>query len=414
MNALVSALHVAVKDLRRSFRSTFALGMMLAVPLLITGLIYFAFGGLRTGAGTYDLPTLRVALVNLDRPANGLDLGGGLVEMFRDERIPRWIALAESPDESSARAALARREIDVAVVIPADLSARATSPDGAATVTLLHDPTLTIGPAIVRDIVGLYLDGVQGTRIALNIGESGQTRAAVAERYGAWYADFQRELRHGADPLLAVQAPAAGAESGGGIAALMGTVMAGMLVFFVFFTAANGAQSLLREDEEGTLARLFTTPMPRVAILGGKYLAVFATVAVQTLVLLLVSSLAFGIDWGRPLTVALAALGLTVAATGFGLLLTSFIKTSRQAGPITGGALAATGMLGGLFTTTADMPAGFAALSRALPQGWGLAGWKLALGGAGASDALLPFAVLLAMGAGCFAVGATVFNRRFA
>jgi len=39
-------LAIALKDLTQSFRSLFAIGMMVAAPLLITGLIYFAFGGL--------------------------------------------------------------------------------------------------------------------------------------------------------------------------------------------------------------------------------------------------------------------------------------------------------------------------------------------------------------------------------
>ena len=37
-------LDIAFKDLTRSFRSAFAVGMMFVAPLLITGLIYFAFG----------------------------------------------------------------------------------------------------------------------------------------------------------------------------------------------------------------------------------------------------------------------------------------------------------------------------------------------------------------------------------
>jgi len=40
---------IAFKDLVRSTRSFFLIGMTLAVPLLITVLIYFAFGSMTSG-----------------------------------------------------------------------------------------------------------------------------------------------------------------------------------------------------------------------------------------------------------------------------------------------------------------------------------------------------------------------------
>jgi hypothetical protein len=43
---------IALKDMLRYFRSAFAVGMMLVVPLLITGLIYAAFGGVLTSSET--------------------------------------------------------------------------------------------------------------------------------------------------------------------------------------------------------------------------------------------------------------------------------------------------------------------------------------------------------------------------
>ncbi len=63
----------------------------------------------------------------------------------------------------------------------------------------------------------------------------------------------------------------------------LGPVMAGLMVFFMFFTGAAAAQSILYEDQDGTLARLFTTPTPRWAILAGKMLAVVITLALQGL-----------------------------------------------------------------------------------------------------------------------------------
>ena len=50
--------------------------------------------------------------------------------------------------------------------------------------------------------------------------------------------------------------------------------MGGMTIFYAFFTGTSTAQTILREDEDGTLPRLFTTPTTQATILGGKFLAV--------------------------------------------------------------------------------------------------------------------------------------------
>jgi ABC-2 type transport system permease protein len=196
---------------------------------------------------------------------------------------------------------------------------------------------------------------------------------------------------------------------------MIGSIMAGMLIFFTFFTGANTAQSIIREDEEGTLARLFTTATPPPVILGGKFSAVFFTVIVQAIVLLLVSGMIFGIRWGQPLTVALVTLSLVVAAAGFGVLLMSFVKTTQQAGSVIGGVLTMAGMAGGLFTTgIPNMPPIFDTVTLFTPHGWALRAWKLALAGGGAGDVLLPVIIMFGMGTVFFVVGAFLFRKRFA
>ncbi|MEJ2555996.1 MAG: ABC transporter permease, partial [Anaerolineae bacterium] len=139
------------------------------------------------------------------------------------------------------------------------------------------------------------------------------------------------------------------------------------------------------------LARLFTMPTPRAAILGGKFFAILLTLAVQVSVLLFAGRLLFGIRWGQPATVALLTLGLVVAAAGFGVFLMSFVKTARQSGPVMGLTVTLTGLLGGLMPTgNPSQPGVFDRVSLFLPQGWAMRGWKLAVNRATLAEALLP------------------------
>ncbi len=428
----MKVLDIAFKDLVRSFRSTFAVGMMLIAPLLITGLIYFAFGGLSAGTGRFNLPTLNVVVVNQDRPSQPelkLDLGQGLIDYFHAGAMPEWLNVTTLPDEAAARSAVDRQAAGVAIIVPPDLTDAVLAPDRRATITLVKDPTLNLGPQIVQDLIGIYLDGFTGAKIAITainaqLKPGGKTLEpaqlqAIAGDYGAWYTQLQQNLHHSNEPVIGVQAPPASTQAATANADILGNlmskIMAGMLIFFAFYTGAYSAQSILKEDEEGTLPRLFTTPTSRTSILAGKFASIFVLVSVQAIVLMAASSLVFHINWGQPLPVALVVLGLVVVAAGFGLFVMSFVKNSRQSGPVLGGALTVTGMLGGLFTVAVPtMPAAFNTLSQLMPQGWALRGWKLALDGGALNDVLLPAAVMLVLGAAFFAFGAMKFQKRFA
>jgi ABC-2 type transport system permease protein len=423
----MKVLDIALKDLLRSFRSGFALIFMFVMPLLTAGVIYFAFGGLASGKEGFEVPVTSVRVVNLDRPPPQIGFSSGelLAEFLQSEELSDLLDVAAAPDESSARAAVDRQEADVAVIIPADFTASALDQEGQTAVTLYHDPTLTLGPAIVKGVVGQFVDVFSGASIAAataaaqsaehGIAYDQAALQEVATRYSTWAQDLGEGMGGGESTLMELRQPPGGGEQASEMAAMMARIVIAMAIFYAFFTGASAAQSILTEDEEGTLPRLFTTPTPRAAILGGKFLSIFMMVTVQVIVTLIAGAIIFDIRWGGLLPVAAAVAALVVSAAGFGLFLISFLKNSRQAGIVMGGALTVTGMAGGLMTTGFPNPPGFIqTLSIVVPQGWSLRGWLQVLEGSGYSDLALSLLVTTAIGAVLFAVGALVFRRRYA
>ena len=419
---------IALKDLKRSFRSLFAIGMMFAAPLLITGLIYTAFGGI--GSGNADFPVTKVVVVNQDTPPTGSpDFGEMILSMFQDPSVSKWLQVSETANEAEAQNMVNQQKAGVAVIIPQGFSKAMVSGEGNATIKLIQDPTLSIGPMVVKDMVGSLIDGTIGARIAIQAEDAQRQKlgleadpgaqASMLQSYQAWFAEFQRNLYHSPEAALVASSPNLSggptANQSGDLSRIMSFVLAGMMIFFGFYTGAYSMMSILREEEEGTLARLFTTPTDRTLILGGKFLAVLLMVTVQALVMLIVGAFAFHIDWGQPETIALALTGHVVTVTGLGVLLISMVKTSKQAGPVLGGALTGLGMLGGLFTVSVpNMPKIFDTLGLFTPQGWVLKAWKACLEGGSPANLLTPTIVLLALGAVMFLAGAAIFRRRFA
>ncbi len=424
----MTILDIALKDLLRSFRSAFAVGMMIVAPLFLVGLIYLSIGG--GSDSSSGLPGITVGLVNADTiSANSPlehPLGDDLRSIFFSDSVASWITANDYPDETSARAALDTQEIGVAVIIPPAFSDSFFARDDTTQILIISDPTLTFAPQITENMVRAVLDGAAGGGIAIQTLIERQNAnglpvdaaqlSFVVETYSAWFTNFQRDLFHTPDKAaLVMVAPSAGNETEAPLQKMLGLMTAGQMVFFAFFTGAYSMMSILRENEEGTLARMFTMPIQRTSILAGKFLAVFLSVLVQGIVLVVAAHYAFGVNWGAPLRVLLAVLGQVIAATGLGIFLISFVKTTQQAGPILGGGLTALGMLGGLFTANiASMPEAFTMIANFTPQGWVIKSWKLVLAGSPFAELWLPFAVILLASVLMFAFGARNFGKRFA
>ncbi|MBI5353141.1 MAG: ABC transporter permease [Chloroflexi bacterium] len=417
---------IAFKDLIRSTRSLFLIGMAFAAPLLLTALIYFAFGSI--ASGDMSMADIKVGVVNADvLPANSpldVSLGENIRSMFFDDSVRSWITASDYADEAAAHGAVDAQEIGVAVIIPATFTKDYLAGKTDTSITILQDPTLTIGPTVVRDMVASLLDGVAGGGITIKVVSermtvNGKTLEpagipSLIQRYINWYTDFQRALFHSLEnAALVVTSPAPGGELSNDIQAMMGLVMAGQLIFFSFYTGAYAMMSILQESEEGTLERMFTTPTDRTTILAGKFLAVFITVILQGAVLLIAGHYLFKINWGEPGSLALSLLGQMFASVGLAVLLVSFIKTSKQAGPVFGGGLTMLGMLSGLFTANMNIDI-FNTMGNFTPQGWVLKAWRLSLAGQPVSELIVPFVVLFAMGIVMFVIGARMFGKRFA
>ena len=427
----MKALDIAWKDLWHSFRSAFALVFMFVIPLLTVGLFYLAFGGVASDGGL-DISTVEVQLVNLDEPASqaaGFSAGELLADFLTSEELEDLLRVTGAKDAASARAAVDERRAAVAVIIPPEFSTVMLGSQGQAAVELYRDPTLTIGPDIVKSVLSQFIDGFAGSRIATDVIEAQmsqqgipmdvQLQQEIMMEYAGWSAQLGQRQGEGESALIAPRAPSdvEGEAENPILEQILKPIMTGMMIFYTFFTGANSAQSILAEEEAGTLPRLFTTPTALSTILGGKLLAVFATLVVQVVVLTVIGSLAFGLNWGPPLPVILVGFGLVVVASSFGIFLTSLLKSTEQAGMVFGGVMTVTGMLGinAMFTGSLSGTSGTTNLIALLtPQGWAMRGWGIVLRGGGVADLAPTLGVTLMLGVVFFFVGVRQFRKRFA
>jgi len=108
--------------------------------------------------------------------------------------------------------------------------------------------------------------------------------------------------------------------------------VSGMTVMMLMFGLMACSSMLLVERDQGTLRRLLVSPAPRHALLLGKFLFCFVVGMLQLVVLFTFGELVFSIGAFRdPLTLLALAVTWAAAATSFGILISVWAKSTKQA-----------------------------------------------------------------------------------
>lgn len=415
----MKSIDIALKDLKQAFRNKTGLMFMFVVPILMTGLFYFIFGG--TGGEDEDafpLPPVAVQIVNLDQGEMGTIIG----EIFQSEGFQDFLIVTITDSVDSARQAVDQQNASVAVIIPENFSAVLIEPQGQTEVEVYQDPTQTLGPSVVKAILNQFIDGFSSYRIAGEVMVNQLSEAGLAadpDTTHLFMANYIEKLSQvsEAQNLLNVESPTGEVQQTTEVMGIVSVVMAGMSIFYAFFTGGFNVQSILIEEERGTLPRLFTTPTDRKNILYGKFFAAALTVFIQIVVLLVIGRLVFGIQWGRIIDLAFVVVGTVTVSATFGILIISLLKNVRQAGAILGGVFTFTGMIGmaKLFTAGAPNPPPFLDIATLfVPQGWAIRGIEIAMRGGSLENILFTFGGMLAWSVVFFFIGNARFNKRFA
>ncbi len=292
-------------------------------------------------------------------------------------------------------------------------------------VEVYSSPNAPISAGIVRSVV----ENITNTLLTGSVTVEATIEALIAEAQrspafgiqfglssvgGTFQPDFAPAFDPDAAPIAIEQQTVSGVRTTFNPLVFFGSAQA---LFFMTFTAIQGANSMLEERRTWTLQRLLASPTPRLTILLGKLIATWVTCVFQVLLLFifltLVGSLIAGelqLIWGGNLPAILAVIGAaSLAMCGVGAVVTALARTPEQVN-IVGGLIAIVfGLFGGAFFNIQAIPQ-LTPISRLTPNFWGTDAFtKLALG---QSDIGLNLLILTAIGGALFLAGLLIFNRR--
>ena len=382
---------IASKDLKLRFRdrSVFIIGLI--APALLALIFTFAFGdALDPDGGGFSTA---YGYVDLDEGDAGAVLGDVLAGLDQSEQF----AVIDYPSVEAASAAIDAGDIASVFVLPAGFSDTVGTSD--VTIDVIGHVDAPTSTAIATAIATAYAVNVE--RVSLTVAATLAAGAnpddvqaivdsAIAQAPLASLGDLTTAVRQMDGPTYA---------------------MAGMAVFFLFFTVQFGVASLIEERVLGTWDRLLSTGVRRGIVIAAKAFVSFVLGLTSMAVLMIGASVGLGANWGNVPAVSLLVVFGVLSATAVMSLVAAFSKTVEGAGNIQGIIAVVLGMLGGTFVPIVSDGGLISKLSLLTPHAWFLRGLN-DLSGGGSIDLILPS--LAAMGGFIVIIGGLAlwaFNR---
>ena len=405
-------LDIAVKDLRQLMGDRQTALFLLIMPIGFTLLFAFAFGG----GGDAEDPRLPVGFMDQD---GGGVLGTHLLPLLETSESIRPLVL-ESADREQARQQVADGDLAAAVIVPAGYSVQALSPGGAGATRplVIMDSTSNAGQAAYAGLQAVF------TRLLGAVEAAELTARAYEAQGGTAGPEFRRETLARAieawhDPPLTVTVSQSGAlDSGEDETAAVqpnnyAHSSAGIMVQFAMAGLMGAAAILVAERKTRTMLRMLTTPVTRMQIILGHFLAMFVMIVVQLTVLVLFGQFLLGVGYLRiPVATLLMLLTTAFWAASLGLLIGVLARTQEQVVIYSILIMLLLSGLGGAWIPLEVTGKTFQTIGHLLPTAWAIDGFEnIVVRGLGIDSVLLPAAILLAFAAAFCAIA--VWRFRF-
>ena len=406
----MEAIFIALKDTYQSFKSMFMIAFAFGIPLMLGGFYFLVFGGATDGQDNFALPETNIAIVNLDEGFEFIEapMGDLFFDTFNSEEMAEGLLVSEAESEEDVREALLNDEIDVALVIPASFTADLFNTETVADIDVLAiQGENTTGVNIVKSISRQLVTGLESSFSASAITYEEAFKNNLTPPQSSDF-DYDETAAQVIQITMESVVPEEETESLRQI--IMKPTLGGMMIFFGFFTGCSVASTILEEEKQNTLQRMFTAPFSRQRVITGKFLSTFVVLVIQITLLLLISRLLFGLQWGSIVIQALFTLMTATIASTFGLFLLSFLKDPKSSGMIFSGVNTAVGMLA--ISSTFSYREDVLPFSLFAPHAWPLRMIYQMQNGF-SNELFITMGVILLWSIGFFAIALWNYNRRY-
>lgn len=356
------------KDLRRAARNPVPYLIHLALPLLITGLVGFTFGG--GGSEGSRVGQIRIAVVDEDQSPVTEFLRSALQQREAGEYLDARLLAREE-----ALAEITDNQISAVWIIPEGFTEDFLDSKPGVTLELIKNPAQTYYPALVEEGLELLTTGLDAVGRNLRT-ELPAWRGLLEEeedfdllKVGGLLQDAGHRLEavrpYVYPPLVqytkkhdeAADAGGADAEESQGPGfSVFAFLLVGMGGMFMLFVADRAVRDLYQELKVHTLERFHTYRESLTVFVVSKVVFAVVILCMTALVIFGGGALLFQFHWKAPLAVALLTLSYACFAAGLMALIASLAAKDRRADLFNTLISMALGLAGGCMFPPQQMP----------------------------------------------------------
>lgn len=173
---------------------------------------------------------------------------------------------------------------------------------------------------------------------------------------------------------------------------------AAMLAMFILFAASYGGKFILDEKHNKTYYRIQASGKKKRDILLGKFTMMVVIVIIQSIVMILFSSILFGVNWVNPLLIAITILLSALTIGVLGMLISALtLKTNnyKASDAFSSVVVQLLALLGGSYLPLETLPEIFGKIGRYTPNGAVLNSYIKIMEGYNIGDLLPYFTILI-------------------
>jgi len=353
---------LAYKDLLQIVRDWRAAIFLIIMPIGFTVLFGFAFGGF--GGVEEEDPRLPVVYHSFDVGTTSEQL----ISLLSDSQIIR-IEQSDEVDEDKLRESVANNDVAGALIIPSGYGDGMES-GNPVPITFITDPG-------------------RATRLLSAVRTAKYSSQFFEERFG--FNDpaeqqifFEEALASAVDgwknPPVVVAVSGTGSDDGETEEEPENSFAhssTGMMAQFAIAGLMGAATILVLEKKNRVLQRLLTSPISKIEILIGHYLAMFVMIIVQLAILILFGQLLLDLNYlSSPLATAMLVIATALFAASLGLLIGAVANTEEQVIFLSLIPMFLLAGLGGAWVPLEITPEAFQKVAKFTPLSWVVEGLK--------------------------------------
>lgn len=383
--------HIAIKDLKITFKDRKAIMLMLLMPILIILILGSAFSNSfskEVSVGKFTIGVVNKDNGFLSQPFIEEVLKKGGADMFNTTVI----------NESEVKGMLDKKKAASIITIPSDFtkSIETNKPvkikvesleDNKIKAKIVESITESYTSSISLGYAGAFSVIEEAKRLKFPLPESsnGISQATMVmselkDKISSNTIDFVVNEQNKNKTASAIQ-----------------YYSAGMLLMFILFGANQGIKQLIEERETKTLSRMITSKAGRIEIIAGKFLGLFIICLVQALILICFTSFIYRVYWGPVLGVALVTVCSVFAGAALGMFIGAISKTSKSADGFSQIFIQLFTILGGGMVPVYIMPKFMKLISNITINWWGMKGYLDLMSGSTAVIAYCGILVLMGL-----------------